>query len=123
MKNYMMKTLLAVSAMAFAWVGGYNGQSVFAAGSTVYAVESTYAKYQKVTYTDAAGNDIPVMVLANESETEFNLQFDYYGVDANLKAEKTEDGQYRITNGDFFQTAGQNLIKMAVAQDNWTYGR
>lgn len=124
MKNYMTKAFLTVAAAAFVLAGGYHAQSIFASGrgdqaQSVSPAESAYTKYQELSYTDAAGNVLPVTVLANEKETEFNLQFDYYGTDASLTAEKIGDGQYRITNGDFFQTAGQNLVKTAVAKDNW----
>lgn len=113
MKNNMMKTLLTVSALALTVSAGCTAFSVNAAAT------QTADKYQHISYTNASGKTFAILVSANDAETEFNLQFDYYGLDADLNAEKTDNGQYYIVDGDFFQTSGQEVIKKAVALDNW----
>lgn len=35
------------------------------------------------------------------------------------KTIKISNGQYTVTDGDFFQTDGQKVIKKALSLDNW----
>ncbi len=113
MKNNMMKTLLTVSALSLTISAGCAAFSVNAAA----AQEAD--KYQRISYTNNSGKTFNILISANDEETEFHLQFDYYGLDAGLDAEKTGNDRYYIVNGDFFQTSGQEVIKKAVALDNW----
>ena len=119
MRKNILKALFTISAMTLLVFGSYSAQSVTASSDTAASAQE-YTKSQRIPFTDAAGNTIPVLVRTNEEETVFNLQFDYYGLDANLNGVKTGDGQYHITDGEFFQTNGQAILKKAAALDNWT---
>ncbi|WP_373214537.1 hypothetical protein [Ruminococcus sp. 5_1_39BFAA] len=119
MRKNIIKALFTISAMTLLVFGGYSAQSVTASSDTAASTQE-YVKSQSILFTDAAGNTIPVLVRTNEEETVFNLQFDYYGLDANLNGVKTDDGQYHITDGEFFQTNGQTILKEAAALGNWT---
>jgi hypothetical protein len=120
MKKTILKSLFAISALTLVVLGSSFAQSTDASASAEQIFEADYVKYQDVLYKDAAGNTIPVKVCANQEESAFLLQFNYYGLNANLHAVKISNGQYTVTDGDFFQTDGQKVIKKALSLDNWT---
>lgn len=119
MKKTILKSLFAVSALTLVVLGSSFAQSADASASAEQVFETDYVKYQDVLYKDAAGNTIPIKVCANQEESAFCLQFNYYGLNANLHAIKGSNNQYTVTDGDFFQTDGQKVIKKALSLDNW----
>lgn len=118
MKNNIKKTMTAAMMAAVMMLGGTQAAVIAGAAENVQA-NAGYDKYQNVFYTDKAGAQTKVRVLANAQESAFQLQMDYYGMKTVLDVIKTGANSYYVTNGDFFQTAGQDIVKQAIENGVW----
>ncbi|MCD7868521.1 MAG: hypothetical protein LUG62_10135 [Clostridiales bacterium] len=98
-----------------------SANSSTTAEKTVYSENTeAYDKYQTLTYTSVNGTVYKnIQVLANEEETEFSLNFDYYGMEQNVKVVRTDEGQYKVLNAGFFETDGALVVKKAVSTEFW----
>lgn len=81
--------------------------------------DSAYDKYQEVHYKGVTGVVYEALVSTDKNENKFCLQFPFFDDNVVIHAEKTEDGKYHITDGDFMQTDGQGIVEQAVSTGEW----
>lgn len=110
-KIRMMGALMMIMLLA--------GSSTVFADSTALVPDRTYDKYQIITFTDTQGGDLKIYVSADRQEKNFNLRFNYYGLNADLDVETLSGQKYHVTNGEFFQTNGQTVVEKAIADGQW----
>ena len=66
------------------------------------------------------GEDLAVTVSKNEGDTEYFLNFFFFGGDAEIYVNIDENGKYIVTNDSgFFQTDGPEVVKLAEEVGGW----
>ena len=112
---------LAALVLALAMIFSLGMFSAHAEEELPYEPKADYDEYTLVDYYVAAvAEDLEIVVCKREGDREYNLQFYFFGGDADVDVTFDADGKATVTNdGGFFQVEGPEVVKAAEEQGSW----